>query len=109
MATKPFAGKQTAAEERAEARAVRSGRISPAGYAAGEKREGDKASLSSLKARGAKLKSGKMSESQYASMATDMPKMANGGLVGSVGMFHSPNTPTGACGPGVRSQQDYKK
>lgn len=108
MATKPFAGKQTAAEERAEARAVRSGRISPAGYAAGEKREGDKASVASLKARGEKLKSGKMSESQYASMATDMPKMANGGLVGGNG-FHSPNTPTGVCGPGVRSHQDYKK
>lgn len=108
MATKPFAGKQTPAEERAEARAVRSGKVSPAGYAAGEKREGDKASVASLKARGEKLKSGALSADRYAGMATDMPKMANGGLVTGMS-FHAPNTPTGVCGPGVRSQQDYKK
>lgn len=102
---KPFQGKQTRAEEMAEAKAVRSGRMTPAQYARGEKSEGDKASAASLKARGQALASGRLSPEKYAGMATDMPKkMADGGLVGM-----APNTPTGVCGPGVRSRQDYKK
>jgi hypothetical protein len=106
---KPFQGKQSPAEERAEARMVRSGKMSPAEYAAAEKREGDSKSKASLEARGRDLASGRMSESRYAGMASGEPKkMADGGLVSGMG-FHAPNTPTGVCGPGVRSQQDYRK
>ena len=63
MKTKPFAGKDTKAEERAEAREVKSGKVSPAKYAALEKKEGEKGNL---KARGEKLKSGKLSVAAYA-------------------------------------------
>lgn len=107
MATKMFSGKESKSEERAEARAVRSGKVSPAEYARREKAEGDSKSMGSLKARGSALASGRMSANQYASM--DHPKkMANGGLVTGPGMS-APNAPTGVCGPGVRSHQDYKK
>lgn len=81
MATKPFAGKQTKKEEMAEAKAVRSGKVSPAQYAAKEKAEGDKKSKSSLEARGKQLASGKMSAKEYASEAKSMPKLKNGGMV----------------------------
>jgi hypothetical protein len=67
MATKAFGGKQTPAEERKEARLVRSGKVSPAEYARREKAEGDKKSPAILKGTGQKLASGKMSASQYAS------------------------------------------
>lgn len=63
---KAFAGKQTPAEERSEARMVKSGKVSPAEYARREKAEGDKKPMSSLKATGKKLASGKMSADQYA-------------------------------------------
>lgn len=66
MATKAFAGKQTPAEERKEARMVRSGKVSPAEYARREKAEGDKKSPATLKSTGQKLASGKMSAAQYA-------------------------------------------
>lgn len=71
---KPFAGKQTKQEEMAEAKAVRSGKVTPAQYAAREKAEGDKKSKSSLMAKGKSIASGKMSPSKYASMATGKPK-----------------------------------
>lgn len=109
MATKMFGGKESKSEERSEARAVRSGKVSPAEYARREKAEGDSKSMGALKARGSALASGRMSADRYASM--DHPKkMANGGLVtgGGSGMS-APNAPTGVCGPGVRSHQDYKK
>lgn len=64
---KAFAGRQTPAEERKEARMVRSGKVSPAEYARREKAEGDKKSPATLRATGQKLASGKMSASQYAS------------------------------------------
>ena len=67
MATKAFAGKQTPAEERKEARMVRSGKVSPAEYARREKAEGDSESPAKLKATGQKLASGKLSASKYAS------------------------------------------
>lgn len=126
---KAFAGKQTAAEERAEARMVRSGKMTPAQYAAAEKREGDSKPKSELMARGKQLAGGKMSADSYASNA--MPKMANGGMVrgyadggmvmgyadgGAVDGLHrqypgfeAPNAPCHTGGPGVRSLQDYKK
>ena len=62
----PFKGKQTKAEEMAEAKAVRSGRTSPAEYARAEKKEGDAKSVASLKAKGEKLASGRMTAAQYA-------------------------------------------
>lgn len=70
----PFKGKQTKAEEMAEARAVRSGRTSPAEYARREKAEGDKAPASRLRATGQKLASGRMSPAQYASSPRDKKK-----------------------------------
>lgn len=112
---KPFQGKQTKAEEMAEAKAVRSGRMTPAQYARGEKSEGDEKSTASLKARGEQLASGRLSPEQYAGMRTDMPKkMANGGMVkgyadGGIVQGAAPNAPCYTLGPGVRSRQDYKK
>lgn len=69
MATKPFAGKDSKAEERKEAKAVRSGKVSPAQYAAKEKAEGGKhagTSKAAFLARGKQLASGKMSAGAYA-------------------------------------------
>lgn len=78
---KPFSGKDTAAEEMAEAKAVRSGKVSPAQYKAREmaeeKREGEKSNPKKLAATGKALASGAMSAGKYASQA----KMANGGKV----------------------------
>lgn len=62
----PFKGKQTRGEEMAEAKAVRSGKMTPAQYAKGEKKEGNKMSAKMLAKRGAAMKSGKMSPAQYA-------------------------------------------
>lgn len=43
--------------------------------------------------------------------AAKMPKQPKAKVKGYAdgGMVHAPNTPSGTCGPGVRSQQDYKK
>lgn len=71
MATKLkslFTGKDTPAEEKREARAVKSGKISAAQYAKGEKMEGEKDSASALKARAAKMKAGKLTPAAYAKM-----------------------------------------
>lgn len=108
--TKAFKGKQTAAEEKAEAKMVRSGKMTPAQYARAEKAEGDTKSTKSLEARGKQLASGKMSPDQYAGMASGMPKMADGGMVGmSRQGTGAPNECTYTGGPGVRSLQDYRK
>ena len=102
---KPFGGKDNKSEEMAEAKVVRSGKVSPKDYVADEKAEGDTKSKASLMRTGKALASGKMSASQYASSA----KMANGGYVG--GCVDMPsmagNSPSTAMGQ--RSQQDYKK
>lgn len=72
MAKKPtplkrfFKGKDSAAEEKSEARAVRSGKVSPTQYVKGEKMEGTKTPASALAARGKAMKSGKLSPAQYA-------------------------------------------
>lgn len=57
-----FKGKDTKKEEVREAKAVRGGKITPAQYIKGEKREGEKASMSTAK----KLKSGALSPAAYA-------------------------------------------
>ena len=59
---KMFKGKDTPKEERGEARALKSGKLSVKGYLAGEKSEGHKGSAATAKA----IKSGKMSPSAYA-------------------------------------------
>lgn len=59
-----FRGTESAAEEKAEARAVRSGKISPKQYVAGEKSEGE--TEPGMMARAKALKSGKMSPAAYA-------------------------------------------
>lgn len=105
---KAFQGKQSPAEERAEAKMVRSGKMTPAQYARAEKAEGDTKSTKTLESRGKQLASGKMSANEYASMSDDMPKkMADGGLVRQG--TGAPNECTYNQGPGVRSMQDYRK
>lgn len=60
---KMFQGKDNKAEEMAEAKALRSGKISKAQYVAGEKKEGH--GKGAAKA-GSAIKSGKMTPAQYA-------------------------------------------
>ena len=78
---KPFTGKDTKAEEMAEAKAVRSGKVTPKQYVrkevAEEKKEGEKPNPKKLAATGKALASGKMTPEQYGAKA----KMANGGRV----------------------------
>jgi hypothetical protein len=65
----PFKGKDNKAEEMAEAKAVRSGKVTPKQYAAGEKKEGDKKPMGKLMATGKALASGKMPAAKYAASA----------------------------------------
>lgn len=62
-AKKLFAGKDTRAEELAEAKALKAGRISKSQYVAGEKREGHGKTAAKTATA---IKSGRMSPSQYA-------------------------------------------
>ena len=63
MAKKLFGGKETPAEEMKEAKALKSGRISPKQYAAGEKSEGHGAGAAK---KAAAIKSGRLSPKTYA-------------------------------------------
>lgn len=75
-----FKGKETKAEELAEAKAVKSGKISPAQFAKGEKSEGYGHEEKGAKALGQRIKSGKVSPKQYAEMEAKEPKgMKKGG------------------------------
>jgi hypothetical protein len=78
---KPFTGKDTKAEEMAEAKAVRSGKVTPKQYVkremVEEKKEGEKSNPKKLAATGKALASGKMSAEKYGAME----KKANGGKV----------------------------
>lgn len=80
----PFKGKQDKAEEMAEAKAVKSGKVSPKEYMrremAEEKQKGKTPAPGKLMETGKKLASGKMTPKQYA----EKPRMANGGMVGSM-------------------------
>ena len=69
MAKKLFGGKETYKEELAEAKAVKSGRISPAGFARGEKSEGYKDEEKNIAKMGKDIKSGKVSPEAYARLA----------------------------------------
>jgi hypothetical protein len=67
---KLFTGKDTKSEERAEAKALKSGKITKAQYIAGEKREerkeGEKKPVGAIRKNAEAIKSGKMSPTQYA-------------------------------------------
>jgi hypothetical protein len=103
---KPFSGKDTASEERAEAKAVAAGRVSPAQYKAKEmveeKREGEKSNPRALMSTGKAIASGRMSPDQYAAKA----KMADGG-------YCTPYPEMAGNAPsmqgGQRSRQDFGK
>lgn len=81
-----FKGKETKSEEMKEAKAVKSGKISPAQYAKGEAKEGH--GKGAMK-KGMALKSGKLSAKAYASEHEGMKKggcvkkYAEGGTVAS--------------------------
>ena len=94
-----FKGKETPEEEMAEAKALKSGKISKDQYVKGEKSEGHG---KGAKAKADAIKSGKMSPKQYADMhkGGKMEKMADGGMAGSC---------AGMSGTGRRSNQDYGK
>jgi hypothetical protein len=83
MAKKLFGGKETYGEELKEAKALKSGKISRAGFVKGEKSEGhDEEENPSLIAK--EIKTGAMSPMQYASAESKEPKkMATGGYVRS--------------------------
>lgn len=77
MATKKlFGGKETMAEEKKEAQALKSGKISTKQYIAGEKSEGHKEENTAKQAKA--IKSGKMSPTQYAK-SEKTEKYARGG------------------------------
>lgn len=84
---KLFKGKDDKPEEMAEAKALKSGKISKSQYVAGEKSEGHSKGAAK---RADQIKSGKLSPSAYADQHPK--KMADGGYV---------------CGH--RSMQDYGK
>lgn len=76
---KLFGGKETYGEEKKEAQALKSGKISPAQYVRGEKSEGHKEENVRKNARD--IKSGRMSPASYAKMETSEPKgMKRGGM-----------------------------
>ena len=84
MAKKLFGGKETYGEEKKEAQALRSGKISPKQFVRGEKSEGHKEENSAALAK--KIKSGKMSPTAYAKMEGAEPKgMRRGGSVRGCG------------------------
>ena len=73
---KMFGGKETKAEEMKEAKALKSGKISPKQYVAGEKSEGHGAGAAK---KATAIKSGKLSPAAYAKEHA-AKKMAKGGL-----------------------------
>jgi hypothetical protein len=76
---KAFGGKETYGEELAEAKQLKSGKISTKGFIKGEKSEKHKGEeLKSLAKEAKSIKSGKMSPKDYAKMETSEP-MKKGG------------------------------
>ena len=92
MAKKLFGGKETYSEEKKEAQALKSGKISPKQYIAGEKSEGHKEENLTKTAKA--IKSGKMSPAAYAKAEQGegycgggkMKKYASGGSVRGCGI-----------------------
>lgn len=96
---KPFANKNTRSEEMAEARQVRSGKMSPAQYAAMEKAEGDEKSKSQLKEKGKQLATGKLSAAEYGKQSKDgMHKMPDGKMMKNSDMKKKPGVMAKAMG-----------
>lgn len=97
---KMFNGKETPAEEMAEAKALKSGKISKDQYVKGEKSEGHG---KGAKAKADAIKSGKMSPKQYADEhkgVAGRKAFADGGMAGSC---------AGMSGTGRRVQMDAGK
>lgn len=108
MAKKLFNGKETRAEEMAEAKALRSGAISKKQYIAGEKSEGHD-NMRDVRGNANAIASGRITPAQYAAEERG-EKMADGGMVGLARQgTGAPNECTYTHGPGVRSLQDYRK
>jgi hypothetical protein len=83
MSNKLFGGKETYSEELKEAKALKSGKISEKGFAAGERSEGHKGEENPEK-MARRIKSGKMSPKAYAKMESKEPMgMKGGGYVRS--------------------------
>lgn len=61
-----FRGKESKSEEITEAKAVKSGKLSPLQYARGEKAEGDKKNPKTLVKTAKDIKAGKLSPAKYA-------------------------------------------
>lgn len=75
-----FKGKETYGEELKEAKAVKTGKLSPAQFAKGEKSEGYGHEEKGAKALGQRIKSGKVTPQRYAEMEAKEPKgMKKGG------------------------------
>ena len=72
MANKLFKGKETFGEEKKEAQALRSGKISESGFVKGERSEGHKEENSKMLAKD--IKSGKLTPTAYAKMEAKEPK-----------------------------------
>jgi len=86
-----FGGKETYSEELKEAKALRSGKISPREFVKGEKSEGHEEENSSKLAKS--IKSGKMSPSAYAKMEASEPKgMKSGGVTRADGCISKGHT-----------------
>ena len=112
---KLFRGAETPAEEMKEARAVRSGKITPKQYVAGEKSEGEKEP--GMMARAKALKSGKMSPAAYAAHektekkpAAKKPaakKMASGGCAAKPKKMATGGSVRG-CGIAVKGKTKAK-
>lgn len=94
MAKKMFGGKETPAEEMKEAKALKSGRITPKQYAAGEKSEGHGAGAAK---KAAAIKSGRLSPKAYAEEHTK--KLARGGGIEAKGK--TKGTMVKMCGGGM--------
>ena len=69
-----FKGKESFGEELKEAKAVKSGKVSPAGFAKGEKSEGKKGEESGAKQTAMKIKMGRITPEQYAAKESKEPK-----------------------------------
>lgn len=77
---KLFGGKESYKEELGEAKAVKSGRISPKQFVKGEKSEGHGKEEKGLMGMAKKIKSGKMAPSQYAKMEAKETYARGGGI-----------------------------
>ena len=99
-----FRGMETPAEEKKEAKALKSGKITPKQYVAGEKSEGHGAGAAK---KAAAIKSGKLSPAKYAAEHADKKpaakKMAGGGCAAKPKKMASGGSVRG-CGVAVKGK-----